>query len=67
MTQTLEVEIDEAGQIRPVDASLHLPKGRATLILDLSDHECYVLSQSALADWLSPEEDAAWDYLQPGK
>jgi hypothetical protein len=67
MTQTLEVEIDEAGQIRPVDASLHLPKGRATFVLNRIDNECYILSEAALADSLSPEEDEAWAYLQPTK
>ena len=26
-----------------------------------------LLSEAALADWLRPEEDAAWAYLQPAR
>jgi hypothetical protein len=68
MTRTLEVEIDEAGNIRPVDSDAHPPAGRATLIWGSAGHELYELSEAALAkDWLRPEEDEAWAYLQPDK
>jgi hypothetical protein len=29
--------------------------------------ELYEMSESALADWFTPEEDAAWAYLQQNK
>ncbi len=67
MTQTLEVEIDEAGNIHPIDASVRPPAGRATLVWDSAGHELYQLSESSLQDWLRPEEDEAWAYLQPDK
>jgi hypothetical protein len=64
MTRTLEVEIDESGTIRPLDPNAKLPAGSATLVYDQPDHSCYLLSEAALSDWLSPEEDEAWAYLQ---
>jgi hypothetical protein len=65
MPNALEVEIDESGAIHPLDATIKLPQGRAILILGTPDHSCYLLSELALADWLRPEEDEAWAYIQP--
>jgi hypothetical protein len=68
MTQTLEVEIDEAGNIHPLDTTARPPAGRATLVWDSAGHELYLMSEKSLArDWLRPEEDEAWAYLQPDK
>ena len=67
MTRTLEVEVDEAGNIRPLDPDAHPPAGRATLVWDSAGSELYVMSETALAEWLRPEEDEAWAYLQPDK
>ena len=68
MTRTLEVEIDESGTIHPVDATIKLPQGRAILSWpDNDDIYPALMSEAALADWLSPEEDAAWAHLQPAK
>jgi hypothetical protein len=68
MTRTLEVEIDESGNIHPLDANTRPPAGRATLVWESADHELYLLSEKSLAqDWLRPEEDDAWAYLQPDK
>ena len=67
MLQTIEVEIDAQGQVHPVGLGKPLPAGRAllTLLTPLANEES-LLSESALAeDWLKPEEDAAWAYLQP--
>lgn len=64
MTRSVEVVIDKVGNIRPVDASITLPNGHATLVWDSADHELYQASEQALADWLRPEEDEAWAYLQ---
>lgn len=67
MLQTIEVEIDAQGQVHPVGLNQPLPQGRAllTLLTPLANEEA-LLSEAALAeDWLKPEEDAAWAYLQP--
>ena len=68
MTRTVEVEIDEAGAIHPLDPDLKLPKGRAVLAWPETDNLYPALmSEKSLSDWLSPEEDEAWAYLQPDK
>ena len=68
MTRAIEVEIDEAGEIHPIDPNLKLPRGRAVLAWPESeDIHPALMSEKALADWLSPEEDGAWTYLQQAK
>jgi hypothetical protein len=68
MTRTLEVEIDESGNIHPLDATIKPPAGRAILSWpDSEDIYPALMSEAALSDWLSPEEDAAWAHLQPDK
>ncbi len=68
MTRTIEVEIDSAGNIHPVGPVEPLPKGRALLVLQTGANETMLLSEAALAvDWLRPEEDEAWAYMQPLK
>ena len=67
MLQTIEVEIDAQRQVNPVGLNQSLPQGRAllTLLTPLANEEV-LLSEAVLAeDWLKPEEDAAWAYLQP--
>ena len=69
MLQTIEVEIDDNGRVHPLQPLSRLPAGRALLILltPRSD-ETALLAEAALAeDWLKPEEDAAWEHLQPDK
>jgi hypothetical protein len=65
MARTIEVEIDEAGAVHPLDPKLKLPPGRAVLAWPERD-DLYpaLMSEKALADWLRPEEDEAWAYLQ---
>lgn len=65
---TVEAEIDDKGNVKVLQP---IPQGarRALLIvLDepvLSVAETALLSEAALAeDWLRPEEDEAWSYLQ---
>jgi hypothetical protein len=68
MPNTLEVEIDESGAIHPLDATIKLPAGRATLVWGSVGDELYLMSEKALArDWLRPEEDEAWAYLRQDK
>ena len=68
MTRTIEVEIDEAGAIHPIDPNLKVPPGRAVLAWpEGEDLFPALMSEKALADWLRPEEDEAWAYLQQVK
>lgn len=69
MLQAIEVEIDANGQVHPVAPVVRLPVGRALLMLLAPEaDEAALLAERALAaDWLTPEEDAAWAHLQPGK
>ena len=69
MTRTIEVEIDEVGGIHPLQPDAKLPPGRALLVWNAeTDIESALLSEAALAvDWLRPEEDEAWAYMQPDK
>jgi hypothetical protein len=68
MARTIEVEIDEAGAIHPLDPTVKLPTGRAVLAWPASeDVSPALMSEKALADWLRPEEDEAWAYLQQAK
>ena len=67
--RTIEVEIDESGKVQPADPTALLPQGRALLSWQTEpDIECMLMSETSLAvDWLRPEEDEAWAYLQPVK
>jgi len=65
MTQTIVVEIDESGVIRPVDPNIKLPQGRALMICANEDGTFPILLPGdAFADWFTPEEDEAWAHLQ---
>ena len=64
--RAIEVQIDEAGNIRPLDAALKLPPGRAVLSWPEDGIADSALGWTkAFDDWLRPEEDEAWAYLQP--
>lgn len=69
MLHTIQVEIDECGQVHPLAPAERVPAGRALLIvLEADTNETALLSEQALAaEWLSPEEDEAWAHLQPHK
>lgn len=69
MLQTIEVEIDSSGHVRPMEPSARLPVGRGLLtLLPAMPEESALLAEVALAeDWLRPEEDEAWQHLQPAK
>lgn len=69
MTKTIEVEIDDSGTVRPMDPAASLPYGRALLVWQTdTPPETMLLSEASLAkDWLRPEEDDAWAYMQPEK
>ena len=68
MARTIEVEIDAGGAIRPLDPTVKLPPGRAVLAWpEGEDIFPALMSEKALADWLRPEEDEAWAYLQQAK
>ena len=79
MIQALEADIDEKGRVslrEPV--RLPAARRAIVTVLDEppaapaepaepqagGGHECCLMSESALAkDWLRPEEDEAWEYL----
>ena len=69
MLRTIEVEIDDAGQVRPLELAAKIPAGRGLLtLLSAKNEEIHRLSEDALAkDWLRPEEDEAWAHLQPAR
>jgi len=69
MTKTIEVEIDDSGTIRPTNPAASLPHGRALLVWQTeANQETALLSEASLAvDWLRPEEDEAWAYMQPDR
>ena len=71
MIQTLEAEIDEHGSVK-LAKPVHLDRSHRALVMIMPDDaasgagECALLSEAALAeDWNNPEEDAAWQHLQP--
>jgi hypothetical protein len=72
MTQTFEAVIDERGQVRLLEP-IFLPAPQRALVIVLVEppaaethHETALLSERALAeDWNRPDEDAAWQHLQP--
>jgi len=68
MTRTIEVEIDDSGAIHPLQPDAKLPPGRALLTWPASEAAMgLIMSEKSLEDWLTPEEDEAWAYLQPAK
>lgn len=72
MIQTVEAVVDETGRVRLL-GEVHLDAPRRALVTVLDEppalrDESALLAESSLAvDWLRPEEDAAWSYLQPAK
>ena len=71
MIQALEAEIDEHGSVR-LAKPVHLDRRHRAVVMIMPDvansgaGECALLSEAALAqDWDNPEEDAAWQHLQP--
>ncbi len=71
MMKTVEAVIDEAGEVRLLEA-VHLAGARRALVTILEEEptdrvaETALLSELSLAeDWLTPEEEDAWSHLQP--
>ena len=72
MAQTVEAVIDEHGNVRLLEP-VRLSAPQRALVTVLAEppaaevrHETALLSERALAeDWNRPEEDAAWQHLQP--
>lgn len=71
MLQTYKATVDNQGNLKLPD-HLVLPSGSQVLITILDDktdqpiNDEALLSESALAeDWNKPEEDEAWESLQP--
>ena len=72
MIQTVEAVVDSAGRVRLL-GEVHIAGPRCALVTVLEEPaavpgEAALLAEAALAeDWLRPEEDVAWSYLQQGK
>ncbi len=71
MIQTVEAVIDAKGCVRLLEeVRVDAPRRALVTILEepaaLPD-EAAMLAEPALADWLRPEEDAAWSHLQSAK
>ena len=78
MIRTVEAAIDEQGTVRLLE-EVKLPAARRALVTILEEEpplpgqarqvsEITLLSEAALAeDWNRPEEDAAWQHLQPAR
>jgi hypothetical protein len=72
MIQTVEAMIDGQGRVRLL-GPVEVGEPRRALVTILEEPaavpgEAALLAEASLAeDWLRPEEDAAWSYLQPGK
>ncbi|AFM25696.1 hypothetical protein [Desulfomonile tiedjei] len=71
MIRTVEATIDEQGNVTLLEP-VQLTSVRRALVTILEDepavaaNETSILSEPALAkDWNRPEEDAAWQHLQP--
>ena len=66
MHTTVEAEVDEQGNIKPKEPVVLAPGSRVLVtVLEPAETETALLSEAALgADWLRPEEDAAWSHLE---
>ncbi len=72
MIQTVEATIDANGQVRLLGpVTVDAPRRALVTVLEepaAVPGEAALLAEAALAeDWFRPEEDAAWDHLQPAK
>ena len=70
MIQTVEAVVDATGHVRLLGAvRVDAPRRALVTVLDepaAIPGEAALLAEAALAaDWLRPEEDAAWSHLQP--
>lgn len=72
MIQTVEAIVDASGRVRLLeDIRIGGPRRALATVLEepaAVPGESALLAEATLAtDWLRPEEDAAWSYLQSGK
>lgn len=67
--RTIEAVVEPDGRVRLLeDVRLEEAHRALVTILDAAEaHQDALLSEMALADWNRPEEDAAWEDLQPGR
>lgn len=72
MIQTVEAVVDATGRVQLL-GEVHIHGPRRALVTVLEEPaavpgEAALLAEAALAaDWLRPEEDAAWSHLQSDK
>jgi hypothetical protein len=68
--KTVEAIIDPSGEVRLIEPVV-LTSPRRALVTILEEaptvNDAALLSEAALGnDWNRPEEDTAWEHLQPG-
>jgi hypothetical protein len=65
---TIEAEVDDEGNIRPMEPVVLAPGSRVLVtVLGPGGAETALLSEPSLAtDWQRPEEDAAWAQFNQG-
>jgi hypothetical protein len=72
MIQTVEAVVDAIGRVQLL-GEVHIDGPRRALVTILEEPaavpgEAAFLAEAALAaDWVLPEENAAWAHLQPGR
>ena len=72
MIQTVEAIVDAAGRVQLL-GEVHVAEPRRALLTVLKEPaavpgDVVLLAEAALAgDWVRPEEETAWSYLQPEK
>lgn len=74
MLTTVEAVVDKDGKVRLLE-NIQIAKSRRALVIILDEeavneglNTTAFLSEQALAvDWNRPEEDEAWEHLQPKK
>jgi hypothetical protein len=72
MIQIVEAIVDASGRVQLLgEVRITGPRRALVTVLDepgAAAGEAALLAEAAVAaDWLRPEEDAAWSHLQPGK
>lgn len=68
MLRAVEATIDENGKVHPTEPVKVARRSRALLTILGAPvvEEVTLLSEAALQEWNSAEEDAAWEYLRSG-
>lgn len=72
MPRTVEAVIEPGGRVRLLEVVAVQEARRALVtildeVAEIADLPTLLSEVSLAADWSRPEEDAAWEYLQPAR